>query len=164
MVILFTYVMSSHGLLKMFMSIGFLTNVLPGYFCPALAKAVKTMKKAEKVLLTVKPQCEFLFQSLIIILQVLCLILMNYDIYLNFLTSNADGFGEKGRPAAGEEGDVPPNATLVIDLELVSWKTVTEIGDDKKILKKVLKEGEGYERPNEGAVVEGTIKWSSTQL
>jgi len=101
---------------------------------------------------------------LIIILQVLCLILINYDIYLNFLTSIADGFGEKGRPAAGEEGDVPPNATLVIDLELVSWKTVTEIGDDKKILKKVLKEAEGYERPNEGAIVEGTIKWSSTQL
>jgi FK506-binding protein 4/5 len=70
---------------------------------------------------------------------------------------NADGFGEKGRPAAGEEGAVPPNATLLVDLELVSWKTVTEIGDDKKILKKVLKEGEGYERPNEGAVVKVKI-------
>jgi len=72
---------------------------------------------------------------------------------------NADGFGEKGRPAAGEEGAVPPNATLLIDLELVSWKTVTEIGDDKKILKKVLKEGEGYERPNEGAVVKGMLEF-----
>lgn len=99
-------------------------TVKDGYFCPALAKAVKTMKKAEKVLLTVKPQY---------------------------------GFGEKGRPAAGEEGAVPPNASLLIDLELISWKTVTEIGDDKKILKKVLKEGEGYERPNEGAVVEVKI-------
>ncbi|KAG2580128.1 70 kDa peptidyl-prolyl isomerase-like [Panicum virgatum] len=99
-------------------------TVKDGYFCPALAKAVKTMKRAEKVLLTVKPQY---------------------------------GFGEKGRPAAGEEGAVPPNATLLIDLELVSWKTVTEIGDDKKILKKVLKEGEGYERPNEGAVVKVKI-------
>ncbi|KAL6661840.1 hypothetical protein ACP70R_001224 [Stipagrostis hirtigluma subsp. patula] len=99
-------------------------TVKDGYFCPALAKAVKTMKKAEKVLLTVKPQY---------------------------------GFGEKGRPAAGEEGAVPPNATLLIDLELISWKTVTEIGDDKKILKKVLKEGEGYERPNEGAVVKVKI-------
>jgi len=29
-----------------------------GHFCPALAKAVKTMKKGEKVLLTVKPQCK----------------------------------------------------------------------------------------------------------
>ncbi|KAJ1269275.1 hypothetical protein BS78_07G198800 [Paspalum vaginatum] len=99
-------------------------TVKDGHFCPALAKAVKTMKKAEKVLLTVKPQY---------------------------------GFGEKGRLAAGEEGAVPPNATLLIDLELVSWKTVTELGDDKKILKKVLKEGEGYERPNEGAVVKVKI-------
>ncbi|KAG2312232.1 hypothetical protein Bca52824_023789 [Brassica carinata] len=36
-------------------------TVKDGYFCPALAKAVKTMKKAEKVLLTVKPQCKTIF-------------------------------------------------------------------------------------------------------
>ncbi|KAI8012476.1 Peptidyl-prolyl cis-trans isomerase FKBP62 [Camellia lanceoleosa] len=30
-----------------------------GYFCPALAKAVKTIKKGENVLLTVKPQYGF---------------------------------------------------------------------------------------------------------
>ena len=66
-----------------------------------------------------------------------------------------DAFGEKGRPASGDESAVPPNATLNVELELVSWKTVSEIGDDKKILKKVLKEGEGYERPNDGAVVTG---------
>lgn len=65
----------------------------------------------------------------------------------------ADGFGENGKPASGEEGAVPPNATLQITLELVSWKTVTEVTDDKKVLKKTLKEGEGYERPNEGAIV-----------
>lgn len=29
-----------------------------GYFCPAMSKAVTTMKKGEKVLLTVKPQCK----------------------------------------------------------------------------------------------------------
>ncbi|XP_020261572.1 70 kDa peptidyl-prolyl isomerase-like isoform X2 [Asparagus officinalis] len=95
-------------------------TVKDGYFCPALTKAVKTMKKSEKVLLSVKPQY---------------------------------GFGEKGRPASGEEGAVPPNANLNVDLELVSWKTVTEVGDDKKVLKKILKEGEGYEKPNDGAVV-----------
>nr|KJB42561.1 hypothetical protein B456_007G157600 [Gossypium raimondii] len=95
-------------------------TVMEGHFCPALAKAVKTMKKGEKVLLTVKPQY---------------------------------GFGEKGKPAAGAEGAVPPNATLQITLELVSWKTVSEVTDDKKVMKKILKEGEGYERPNEGAVV-----------
>jgi FK506-binding protein 4/5 len=95
-------------------------TVQEGHFCPALSKAVKTMKKGEKVLLTVKPQY---------------------------------GFGEKGKAAAGNEGAVPPNATLNITLELVSWKTVSNVTDDKKVVKKILKEGEGYERPNEGAVV-----------
>ena len=37
--------------------------VKDGYFCPALSKAVKTMKKGEKVLLTVKPQCEPFFRK-----------------------------------------------------------------------------------------------------
>ncbi|MED6177342.1 70 kDa peptidyl-prolyl isomerase [Stylosanthes scabra] len=96
-------------------------TVREGHYCPALSKAVKTMKKGEKVILTVKPQY---------------------------------GFGEKGKPAAGEEGAVPPNATLQITLELVSWKTVSEVTDDKKVVKKILKEGEGYERPNEGSVVQ----------
>ncbi|XP_030472805.2 peptidyl-prolyl cis-trans isomerase FKBP62-like [Syzygium oleosum] len=95
-------------------------TVKEGHFCPAVAKAVKTMKKGEKVLLTVKPQY---------------------------------GFGEKGKPASGNEGAVPPNATLQIMLELVSWKTVSEVTDDKKVIKKILKEGEGYERPSEGTVV-----------
>jgi FK506-binding protein 4/5 len=93
--------------------------VKDGYFCPAFAKAVKTMKKGEKVLLTVKPQY---------------------------------GFGHKGRQAIGNDVAVPPNATLMVDLELVSWKVVDEVTDDKKVLKKILKQGEGYERPNDGAV------------
>lgn len=96
-------------------------TVKDGYFCPALAKAVKTMKKGEKALLTVKPQY---------------------------------GFGEGGKPASRDEGAVPPNANLQITLELVSWKTVSDVANDKKVLKKILKEGEGYERPNDGAVVQ----------
>ncbi|KAJ6401282.1 hypothetical protein OIU84_016653 [Salix udensis] len=92
-----------------------------GYFCPALAKAVKTMKRGEKVLLTVKPQY---------------------------------GFGENGKTAVGDEGAVPPNATLEITLELLSWKTVSDVMKDKKVMKKTLKEGEGYERPDEGTVVQ----------
>lgn len=65
----------------------------------------------------------------------------------------ADGFGEQGKPASGNEGAVPPSAVLEITLELVSWKTVSNVTDDKKVVKKILKEGEGYDRPNEGAVV-----------
>lgn len=75
-----------------------------------------------------------------------------FDIYL-YIVADADGFGEKGKPASGDVGAVPPNATLLINLELVSWKTVTNVTDDKKVIKKIVKEGEGYERPNEGAVV-----------
>lgn len=68
--------------------------------------------------------------------------------------TDADGFGETGIPASdGLQAAIPPNATLQIDLELVSWKTVVVVTDDKKVIKKILKEGEGYERPNEGAVV-----------
>ncbi|CAO2840586.1 unnamed protein product [Amaranthus hypochondriacus] len=96
-------------------------TVSEGHFCPALSTAVKTMKKGEKVLLSVKPQY---------------------------------GFGEQGKPTSGDEGAVPPNATLQITLELVSWKTVANVTDDKKVVKKILKEGEGYDRPNEGAVVQ----------
>lgn len=95
-------------------------TVNEGHFCPALSKAVKTMKKGEKALLSVKPQY---------------------------------GFGEQGKPASGNEGAAPPSAVLEITLELVSWKTVSNVTDDKKVVKKILKEGEGYDRPNEGAVV-----------
>lgn len=74
---------------------------------------------------------------------------------INLLINETDGFAEKGKAASGGEGAVPPNATLEITLELVSWKTVSEVTDDNKVIKKILKEGEGYERPNEGAVVKG---------
>eukprot|EP00246_Nothoceros_aenigmaticus_P003382 TRINITY_DN1451_c0_g1_i1.p1 TRINITY_DN1451_c0_g1~~TRINITY_DN1451_c0_g1_i1.p1 ORF type:complete len:595 (+),score=183.93 TRINITY_DN1451_c0_g1_i1:170-1954(+) len=92
-----------------------------GCFVPAIAKAVKTMKRAEKVQLTVKPSY---------------------------------GFGAAGRsPSAGVVA-VPPNATLLIDLDLVSWKSVEEVTDDKRVMKKVLKSGEGYDKPNDGATVQ----------
>lgn len=77
-------------------------SVKDGYFCLAISRAVKTMKKGEKVTLAVKPQY---------------------------------GFGKKGREASGNELAIPHNATLNIDLELVSWKVVTEVTDDKKVLK-----------------------------
>ncbi|XP_047972681.1 peptidyl-prolyl cis-trans isomerase FKBP62-like [Salvia hispanica] len=95
-------------------------TVKDGYFCDALSKAVKTMKKGEKALLTVKPQY---------------------------------GFGEKGKTVSSDEGNIPPNASLQINLELVSWITVTDIAKDQKILKKILKEGEGYDCPNDGTTV-----------
>lgn len=91
--------------------------VKDGYLCPALSTAVKTMRKGEKAILTVKPQY---------------------------------AFGERGFKVDNKV-TVPPNSTLTVDVELVSWKNVVDITDDKKVVKKILKEGEGYERPNEGA-------------
>jgi FK506-binding protein 4/5 len=61
------------------------------------------------------------------------------------------GFGETGKLGHDDEGSVPPNATLQITLELVSWKKiVSEVID---FTKEVVKEGEGYEFPSEGSIV-----------
>eukprot|EP00850_Spirogloea_muscicola_P008586 SM000046S16367 [mRNA] locus=s46:281774:287440:+ [translate_table: standard] len=70
------------------------------------------------------------------------------------LTVRSDyAFGEAGKEATDGGVAVPPNATIMVDLELVSWNVVEKITDDGKVLKKVLKEGEGYEKPNDGAQV-----------
>ncbi|KAK3026330.1 hypothetical protein RJ639_041379 [Escallonia herrerae] len=53
--------------------------------------------------------------------------------------------------------NIPPNANLVIHLELVSWKSVVDIMGDKKILKKIIKVGEGYDRPSDGSVAKEQI-------
>ncbi|XP_019261856.1 PREDICTED: 70 kDa peptidyl-prolyl isomerase-like isoform X2 [Nicotiana attenuata] len=46
-----------------------------------------------------------------------------------------------------------PNLNLNIHLELISWKTVVDVTGDKKVLKKLIKVGEGYDHPNEGSLV-----------
>ncbi|KAK3017471.1 hypothetical protein RJ639_006421 [Escallonia herrerae] len=134
-------------------------TVQEGHFCPALAKAVKTMKKDEKVLLTVKPQCKkgilcasSCLKDIGLESTVLMIFFLSVFLHSSFILL-ADGFGEEGKQASGDGGAVPPNAPLQIALELLSWKTVSHITDDKKVIKKILKEGEGYEKPNEGAVV-----------
>ena len=133
---------------------------LIGYFCPALPKAVKTMKKAEKVLLTVKPQYKTIFLRLCYFFLSDCGDGAQIISDSNLLLNVTDGFGEKGKPAFGGEGALPPNATLEIELELISWKTVSEVTDDNKVIKKILKEGEGCERPNDGAEL---LSWSTVK-
>ncbi|XP_070021300.1 70 kDa peptidyl-prolyl isomerase isoform X6 [Nicotiana tabacum] len=53
----------------------------------------------------------------------------------------------------GVENGMQPNLNLNIHLELISWKTVVDVTGDKKVLKKLIKVGEGYDRPNEGSLV-----------
>jgi len=92
-----------------------------GHFCPAIAKAVKTMKRRENVILTIKPTY---------------------------------AFGEQGKDAEEGFSAIPPNTTITMNLELVSFKAVKEVTEDKKIIKKILKEADGYEKPSDGTVVQ----------
>lgn len=69
----------------------------------------------------------------------------------------ADGFGEKGAAPSGDVKAIPSDAVLEIELELISWKVVEEVTDDKKVIKKILTAGEGYEKPNDGSTVKGTL-------
>uniref|UniRef100_A0A5B7C990 peptidylprolyl isomerase n=1 Tax=Davidia involucrata TaxID=16924 RepID=A0A5B7C990_DAVIN len=100
--------------------------VKDGHFCPALPKAIKTMRRGEKVNLIVQPQY---------------------------------AFGEGGRDAYNEFPFIPPSSVLSIDLELVSFNPVINVTGDSKVLKKILKEGEGALTANEGATA--TIRYTA---
>ncbi|XP_042493599.1 peptidyl-prolyl cis-trans isomerase FKBP65-like isoform X2 [Macadamia integrifolia] len=94
--------------------------VKDGHFCPALVKALKTMKKGEKA---------------------------------NLMVQSLYAFGEQGKDDKDGFPAIPSNAVLSIDLELLSFNPVVDITGDAKVLKKILKEGEGTMTANEGAAV-----------
>ncbi|XP_055809233.1 70 kDa peptidyl-prolyl isomerase-like [Solanum dulcamara] len=48
-------------------------------------------------------------------------------------------------------GILQSNSNLIIYLELISWKSVVDVIGDNKVLKKLIKAGEGYDHPNEGS-------------
>ncbi|KAL9150864.1 hypothetical protein ABFS82_11G016000 [Erythranthe guttata] len=95
-------------------------SLISGHLCPAMSKAVKTMRKGEKAELSVK---------------------FSYGlIYCEDETSKIDDL-------------VPTCPNLIIHLELVNWRTVVDITGDKNILKKITKNGEAFDHPNEGSLV-----------
>ena len=65
----------------------------------------------------------------------------------------SDAFGEQGKNAEEGFAAIPPNATITMSLELVSFKAVKDVTEDKKIIKKILKEADGYEKPSDGTIV-----------
>lgn len=69
-----------------------------------------------------------------------------------------DAFGEAGVEVNYGYRPIPSNAVLNVDLELVSLKPVIDVVGDMKVLKKILRAGEGVRTPNDGETVYGKMK------
>ncbi|KAL5809823.1 hypothetical protein ACOSQ4_026391 [Xanthoceras sorbifolium] len=51
-------------------------------------------------------------------------------------------YGDAGSPPL-----IPPNSSLVFDIEMLSWSTIRDVTGDGGVLKKIIREGEGWATP-----------------
>ncbi|KAG6406851.1 hypothetical protein SASPL_134462 [Salvia splendens] len=128
-------------------------NVEDGHFCPALTKALKTMKKGERLSSLLENTLREEMENSALKTKISgCVCGKNW-------TRVHDAFGQKGHKSNNELPVIPPDSVLSIFVKLLSLKPVVDVTGDLKVKKKVLKEGEGTVTANDGATV--TIRYTA---
>ncbi|CAL5435287.1 unnamed protein product [Camellia sinensis] len=77
---------------------------------------------------------------------------MRKDEKAELLVKSSYGIRQIGNGDTRIDDDIPSYSKLTIHVELVSWRSVIDVTRDKKVLKKILNVGEGFDRPNEGSL------------